>query len=278
MGFTKDKFALFFSLPMTEADYANLDASGVKLVMLPMSLANNFPDMLWKLAQRNVKVVIRVEEQDYYNDNAPTRILITLNKLSTLIPIVAVICGVEPENGINFEYGSPEWAGSVWEHKRRFDAVCTTLQNNGYRVVSPGWTSRAISEDDKPQPGSTTWDEILRSSYNAAFGNGGHIYEYGFDGPVDMIRFKTTLREIQRVRHKPIWLDEVGVSGGDALYRMRAYIEIADMLLTHRLGNRVEMLCPFISGGDPGNPPVWPAGFLMKDIRAYQLLGAWMRS
>lgn len=276
MGFSKDKFTLFFSLKMDSLDFANLDASGVKQVMVTLGAAVAFPDMLTELAKRVVKLIIRCEEESYYDDNAPTRTLVSLNRIKQIIPIAAVIVGCEPENPLNFQYGSPDWAGHVWEHRRRFDTMRLILQNGGYKVVSPGWTSRAISEDDKPQPGSTTWDEITRPVYNACDGNAGHIYEYGWDGPIDTVRFKTTLREMQRVRHKPIYLDEIGVSGRGAIERMRAYIEIGQLLLTHPLGQRVEMLCPFISGGNPGDPPVWPIGFLIREPQAYVELGQWI--
>jgi hypothetical protein len=33
---------------------------------------------------------------------------------------------------------------------------------------------------------------------------------------------------------------------------------------------------PFISTGDPGNPPAWNSKYLIKDPAAYQLLGTFM--
>jgi hypothetical protein len=78
--------------------------------------------------------------------------------------------------------------------------------------------------------------------------------------------------------HKGLIIDEVGISGGHTQQeKMHAYIDIAQLLLTHRaLGSRVDALIPFVSNGDPGNPPSWDRRYLLRDPACYAELGAWM--
>jgi hypothetical protein len=38
------------------------------------------------------------------------------------------------------------------------------------------------------------------------------------------------------------------------------------------------MLSPFVSNGDPGNPPSWDPKYLLRNPDAYRKLGAWISS
>jgi hypothetical protein len=86
--------------------------------------------------------------------------------------------------------------------------------------------------------------------------------------------------------HKPICIDELGVGNASMsdVQKMAAYIAVAEILLSrvdgrqHALGQRCELLCPFVSNGDPGDPPQWEPYFLLKDPACYAELGRWMAS
>jgi hypothetical protein len=153
-------------------------------------------------------------------------------------------------------------------------------------LLPDGHKARSISEDDPALPGAVSWREICclpddrgEFGYNNADGFGSHIYCYGWDGPVDELRFKFTLKWHCSLGHKPIWIDEVGIgNGATALEKMRAYIEIAQILVSEPIGRRVMMLCPFVSNGDPGVPPAWDPRYLMRDPACYTELGRWMLS
>jgi hypothetical protein len=230
------------------------------------------------------RVVLRVNEESYYNDEASRRVLNQVFTAMQHCPVEAVIVGNEPDNAQNLSYGSNTWGQPfAYVHRKRFDDVRRALQSVGIQVISPALIMRSISEDEAPAPGQIAWREILclpdsGYGYLDAEGNGGHIYCYGWDGPVDEIRFKFALKHLLTIWHKEVWLDEVGVAGGHSpTEKMRAYIDMAEILLHNRgLGSRVNFLCPFVSSGDPGNPPAWSPGFLIRDPRAYEVLGQWM--
>jgi hypothetical protein len=276
----RDAFTLFWSIQPTEQDWRNLNASKVKRVMLTYDLALHDRAMLAHLASLQKRVVIRLTEENVFNI-APAIIRQRLDDIVRTITVDAVILGCEPENGFDMEYGSPNWGNRgdqpwVWHHAARVSLLHEALDGMPFKRVSPGWTMRSISEDEAPQPGVVTWAECTRMAYNKFDGNAAHIYQYGWTSVVDELRFKFALKEAQARHHKPVWIDEVGISSGSDVERMRAYIAIATMLLQHKLGDRVEMLCPFISTGDPGDPPAWDGRLLIRDAEAYRLLGAFM--
>jgi hypothetical protein len=137
---------------------------------------------------------------------------------------------------------------------------------------------RSISEDDPPQPGEATWSEITRLQYDACDGNACHLYTYNWTGPIDELRVKFALQRFATERHKMLWVDELGVNSGTPIERMRAYIDIAQMLVSEPVGRRVTMLCPFVCNGNPGNPPSWSPGYVLTDPACYAELGAWLSS
>lgn len=284
MAFHKGRFGLFFSLPLDAQDWANLDASRVRLVMLMLEHATT--DTLRALADRGCKVVLRVNEADYYSADAPLQIATRVMMARRDCPVDAVIVGNEPDHPFNMNYGSVGWGQEfAYVHRMRFSAVRRILQNTGARVVSPAPIMRSISEDDPPAPGRVTWREIMCLSedegYQLADFNGCHLYAYGWDGPVDELRLKFALKQQTELWHKPLYVDEVGVSGNHTpIEKMRAYIDIAEILMSIRdgrqlmIGQRVEFLCPFVSNGSPDGS--WDARYLLRDPACYRLLGDWM--
>lgn len=305
MGFDKTKFALLFSLPLDARDWDNLEASGVKLVMLPlgtaMAMLRAQENGLARLASMGVSVVIRVEEDAYYSDESPVRILNQVRAISRFVLVVAVIVGVEPDIAYRLDWGSEDWGQEhAWEHRQRFDAVRVPLRAAGYYVCSPGWglqvllpngtRGRSISEDDPPVPGAIAWREITSQpdlrytpeqgqfGYLSANGAAWHEYQYGWQGFVDELRLRFSLRRAQEWHHREIWICELGISDSSSqVDKMRAYIDQAQMLMRHRLGRRVRMLCFFIANGNPGWPPAWDPRYLITEPAAYRLLGDWMR-
>lgn len=289
MAFYKGRFGLFWSLPPDALDWANLDASRVRLVMLMLEHAR--PDTLLALADRGCKVIIRVNENDYYADDAPLKIAARAIMVRQVCPVDAVICGNEPENAQNLAYGSATFGQDfAFVHRKRFDDVRILLQQTGVRVISPAFTCRMITESDKPQPGEQTWWDICTDTddkrvpgdgqfgYHSADGNGAHCYQHNWLGPVDEIRFAFMLQRLQTTFHKPLWIDEVGINSGTELERMAAYIDMAEMLLDRKYyyGQRVEFFTPFVANGDPGFPPAWSPGYLIRSHAAYEMLGNWM--
>lgn len=292
MAFTKAKFGIFWSLPPATGDWANLTASGVKLVMLPLEFTG--AETLLRLAGMGCRVLVRVQEGSYYDDNAPARIRNQILAVRQLCPLEAVIVGNEPDHTLNWEYSSAGWGQEfAYVHRRRFDAVRRALQGAGVNVIAPATIMRSISEDEAPAPGRVTWREIMclpeqfnqEVGYLAADGCGVHLYSYHWDGPVDLLRWLFALKQQAELWHKPLYIDEVGVADSDSpLDKMRSYINMAEKLLSvrggrqHPLGQRVECLIPFVANGDPGDPPAWDPRFLLRDPVAYQELGIWMRS
>ena len=274
----KDYFTLHFSMPLDAQDWDNLSLSSVKRVMLPLAIARQ--EDLARLKGMNIKVLLRVGEQDYYRNDAPGKVRQQVQSFMGICQVEGVIIGCEPEGVVaNLGYGAPDWGQQLaFEHARRMDAVRQALCGLPQQIalIAPGWTARTITEDSLPAPGTLTWRDICRDAYWKCDGIGAHVYEYGWT-QVDVLRLKFTLQKLEELFHLNLYIDEVGVPGDD-LTQMNAYIDIANLLMKSRLGDRVRMLCPFVSNGDPGNPPAWDPRFLIKDPQAYRVLGAWLRS
>lgn len=285
MAFTKQKFGLFFSLPLDEQDWMNLSLSRVRLVLLMLEFAD--ATTLTRLRSMGCRVILRANEDHIYNDAAPTLIRNQVQVARQYCPVESVIIGNEADHAQNLDYGSAGW-GQAWAytHRRRFDNVRRELQAIGVKVVSPALIMRSISEDEQPAPGRVAWREILTlpdngAGYLDADYNGVHLYSYGWDGPVDELRWKFALKHYAELWHKPLVIDEVGISGGHTpLEKMRGYIDMAEILLQqregrqHPLGQRVEALIPFVSNGVPGG--AWDARYLLRDPACYRLLGDWI--
>lgn len=289
MGFTKGRFALFFSLPLDNQDWQNLTASRVKLTMLMLPFADQAT--LRRMRDMGIRVVLRVPEESYYEDGAPTHIKDQILAAMQSCPVEAVIIGNEPDAAQDLGYGASTFGQAfAYVHRRRFDAVRSVLQGVGIKVISPALIMRSISEDEAPAPGQITWREILclpdeanQYGYLEADGNGAHLYMYHADGPVDTLRALFALKFYATIWHRPLWIDEIGIPDKRTqTEKMAAYISFAEHLLSiregkqHPLGQRVEFLCPFVSNGDPGNPPAWDPRYLLRDPACYALLGNWI--
>ena len=271
--FNRQLFTLFYSQPLDALDISNLGRSKVKRVMVPFTMAD--APLLAHMASIQVSVVLRLNERDYYRDDIGAVVKREVSWRMQHARIEAVICGVEPDNGVNLNYGSPDWdAQKAWKHAAYLGKVIEGLRGTGVKVVSPGWTAQSISEDEIPCPGRATWAEICRHTYDLCDGCGHHEYQYGWRSEVDRLRLKFSLKAAQERWHKPLWVDELGVMTGSQVERMQAYIDVARMLETHPLGQRVEMLAPFVSNGNANG---WDAGYLLRDPAAYDMLGAFLQ-
>jgi hypothetical protein len=270
----KRDFALFFSLPLSPQDWVNLQASHVETVMLPLDYADIAT--LDRLRGMGVRVVLRVNEGDYGDKSAPSRVLTRVQACANHATVLAVIVGVEPDAPYDLQYGSPTWGqAAAYLHRDALERVGMALQGQGFVVVSPGYRQRSISEDEAPVPGVLTWAEIVRITYDACDGNAVHLYQYDYSSIVDILRVKFTLKQWQALWHKDLWLDEVGIGGSKSpVEKMRMYMHMFDMLAGHRLGERIRLFCPFVSNGTPNGQ--WDARFLLDDPQCYQELGTWM--
>jgi hypothetical protein len=57
--------------------------------------------------------------------------------------------------------------------------------------------------------------------------------------------------------------------------QMACALEQADIIMRHPAGERVRLYAPFVSAGTPGGH--WDGRYLLRDPRAYEALGNWMR-
>lgn len=270
-------FTLFFSLPLSDADWRNLQASKVQRVMLPLSLAHARPDILSRLNTMGIRLIARLEET-YYEPNAPARVLIQVTEVMQHVAVDALILGVEPDNAFDMTYASYTWGQNhAYRHRDALWAVFNVLRaaHLDIDLISPGHTMHSISEDEVPAPGREAWAEICRPLYSQLDGAGMHLYGYGSDGHyINTVRALFALKMAQERFHKPIWIDEIAFDSGTQLERMDAVIRFARLMENHLLGERVRMLCPFVSNGDG---KAYPARLIITDPAAYQLVGRYMQ-
>lgn len=274
---TRQDFCLFFSLALSDADWHNLEVSGVGRVMLPLSLAHARPDILARLAAMGKRVVLRLEE-DYYDTQAPKRVTQQVKDVIRLVPVDAVILGVEPENGVDLSYSAPSWRqDKAYIHRAVlwsvYNALLEALEPE-VEFISPGHTMHSISEDEQPAPGREAWAEICRPLYSQLDGAGFHLYGYGSDGHyINTVRALFALKAAQERFHKPVWIDEIAFDSGTQVERMDAVIRFARLMESHALGERVRMVCPFVSNGDGS---AYPSRLIITDPQAYELVGRYM--
>lgn len=280
-------FALFWSLQPSAQDWQNLTVSRVRRLLLPYSLAMHDPALCQELSRREYTYIVRLLGEDY--DVGRQWICAqNLADLRVLAPgMEAVILGNEPDHGYIWRYGSLDWGHEAAQrHAYTMSAMRRALERVPVPAISAAWTMRGHSMGeaggDLPLPGMISWREHTNYAYTACDGNAAHFYAHDWitqgDGRnAGMERFVRWLAWQQTLHHKPLWLDEVGINSGTQVERMRGYIQMADFLTRGRLGERVELFCPFISVGDPGEPdPAWDRRYLITDPRCYELLGEFM--
>lgn len=283
-------FTLFYPWTMSTRDWANWSNSLVRRVMLPWSLYNDkdLKDVMDRFAsykrtdkagvQHPIHFVFRLTPEDLNIDVGTLQGQLTHRK-GLGHPIDAIILGVEPELHFSFEWSAPDpegWGNQplygqpspVSVHVEQTARVFDALSDQGVKLISPGWSNRPFHEFDPYQPGLATWRELTHPVlYNEMDGMGVHIYQDMWEYPVDTLRFCFSLRMWGMLCHKPMWIDEFNVSHGNNVYRMRACIGAADLLVQHlNLGSRVEMFCPFTSNGLPN---AYDAGLVMNEPEAY---------
>ncbi len=266
-------FCLFFSMPLSAQDWINLSVSGVVRVMLPLSLAYGKPDIPRRLGQMGRRLVLRLEET-YYSDDAPLRVSEQVKAVQALCPVEAVILGVEPDNAFDATYASPDW-GQDWAYQHRnATALVANALPAGVKRISAGHTMRSISEDEPPAPGREAWAEICRPVYSQLDGNAMHLYGYSSDGNyVNTLRALFALKMAQERFHKPIYIDEIAFASGTPVERMRAVLSFARLLERHPLGERVRMLCPFVSNGDG---KAYDPRLIIREEAAYTAIGEYI--
>lgn len=244
--------------------------------MLPFGLARTRPDILSDLAGSHKRVLIRVEQE---NTSAPAAIARDLARIARSVPVDAVITGNEPEVGIDMRYSSRDWGqGTAYAGLPRTKALIDAVHGLGLTAVSPAFSCspEVISEDGWAQPGRTAWREICAPVYQEADGCAAHVYSLNWLTVADVIRFKAALRWALEAWHRPLYLDEVGTARGTQLERMGSYIEMAEVIMGHKDGERVRLLCPFVSTGTPNGQ--WDPDYILNDPVAYALLADWMSS
>jgi hypothetical protein len=184
-------------------------------------------------------------------------------------------------------------------------------------LISPAYIMRGFTEDDPPDPGLFTWREITAPLFydpdGPVTGNGVHFYDYGWwerDPPpvasqdltspdafnrwfdkmigarlatfVNVSRFKQAVRFWSGFHHHLTYWDESNTENEDQdeLWHMEACVGKAKLLIHSKspqgyvLGERVALFTPFTSNGVPN---AYPAQFIMRDRRCYDLVRVFMR-
>ncbi len=271
--------ALFFSLPLDEVDWRNLERSGARRVMLDFYISAT-DTTLKELQRRGYGVILRLNDQD-----ASTRDLrelwSELQRKKGICPnIDTVIIGNEPDVGLDFKYNSTGWYGEerAWPHAQRVQKLIDMLAGPGWKLVTPGWECHVKSEDDPPHPGVVSWRDYCAEAYQdyRVAGHGAHLYAYAFKSIVDEIRVKWQLRELKERFHRgPIYLDEVGFASGDSEARMRQFVAFLGLLAgSPGMMDRVALIVPFVSNGTGQHyEPQW----VLRSPASYDLLGAFLR-
>lgn len=284
MAFSRDKFGVGWTMPPDAQDWDNLRRSRVKLVQITFNIATEA--LVSTLANRGITTItVRLNESDYYTSEQRR---VSTDRIARLmrLGLTHVIIGVEPENAVDMRYGSRTWGQEqAYLHGNATREMYLSLFALGVKTISAGWTVRGWFRnwDEGVQPGVYPWLEETRLAYNDCDYNGAHLYMS--DGTTYDIeeRARVYLWEEQARRHKPLWIDELGVtpSVGDNVAKMGIYLRFASYLLrTDRrqplggAGERVEALIPFVSNG---NGIGWDPRFILRDPAAYDLLGAWIR-
>jgi hypothetical protein len=308
--FTRQRIAGLWTLEPSPLDQQNALDSHCALWMVTYTLATTKPWVLkWLVQVAQMKVVVRLEEHQvgmvptYDTPQKRDHVMVALVEAFAsqglgMDKCEAFICGVEPENQQKL---GEEWKPLkfTWGEDWRLDLAFThawqiaqfigvwkahpTLRDVPF--ITPGWTIRVglQSEDAPPEPGLNSWAEATRWAYNQADGNGDHCYMFNMDSQVDKDRVKWgSLKFQQMLRHKNIWMDELGVpegpeiNGKDDVYQMGAYIEIFKVLENPRLfyGERVVLAVPFTANGTGIG---WDPSLLIQDPRAWQMLGRYIQ-
>lgn len=262
-------------MPPSQQDVDNLITSGVERVLLGYALASTKPDVLARLVGLNKRICIRLEE----SQETPASIAHTLSDIRHIIPVDAVLLPTEPDAGCDMRYGAPSWGQQIaYASLPRVVALIDAIQGLGLKAVSPAmtWPPDVISEDGTPQPGRVTWREIVGPTYDRADGVASHCgYVLGWDSnPVNRWRFKMGLKRALEEWHQELWIDECTFPTDNDVLQMQSALDMADIIMSQRGGERVRMICPFTSGGSPGG--AWDARFLLKDPAAYLLLRNWL--
>src|SRR5688572_20969438 len=107
MPFTRDRFALFWSLPPDALDWSNLRLARVRRMQLVAAFAD--AGTLTRLRNEGVTgVTVRLGEGDYTTPQLRQQ---WCDRIAPLVPlgVDTVLVGVEPEHPFNMRYGSPTW-------------------------------------------------------------------------------------------------------------------------------------------------------------------------
>jgi hypothetical protein len=299
--FERWMFAFHWSTLPAPVDWDNIRTGEFQCAMLDWSIAS--VSLCRDLKNAGiVAIAVRLWPEDYSTETARN---LTINRLVKLQDegVCFLVIGREPENAYGLTYND-DWHGgeafvvrdAILEMNRR--ALVLHSQQRPLWTVSPGLTYRGHytnwdARDNRGaglQPGEYTWLEILRPALDECSYNGFH--SGGSDGTEYDIteRMKDTIHEAQERYHRNLFIDEIVISRGTPVQRMTTYLRVATKLLERRAtnvagseiplggaGERVRWLCPFISLGEPGEPPAWPRSQLLRDPDCYPLVRAFMR-
>lgn len=300
MWFDKSMVRLAWTLPpgnsennTTRAqDIDNLKVSGVKGVQMPIGIIDN--GVLSLLDELDVSDnMIRIPASMYDSPAAVDKSTPRIKSLAQTGLFKWLGFGIEPDEGKSALFGSPDWGEKVAEKIR--DGIYNGLaswQHLGLKILSPALTYRGHYRDWNSTaepggglaPGWFRWHEILRDAANACWANQHHIYSA--DGSMYDVdeRLRTSLWLAQSVSNQPIYIAEINADRGTDVEQMAFIIRFMNYLLPAnsdprrpfgRAGERVVGVTPFCANG---NAVGWPEIHRITDIRAYEQLGAWMRS
>lgn len=278
MAFTKQDFALMYSMPLSAADWANLRTSKVKRVVMPLGIASRHISMCEELGDMGVSLTLRCE------DAYPT-----VHQVAQGVQAVKAVCkvdalilpGNEPEFNIDMHWGKPWQENDARQHATAVTGYRQWLGNAlpGLPLIAPALSAQIKTEGDVI-PGYYTWREIIAPAYNACEGGiAVHIYGLNWASEVDKLRMKHLLSMHCAIWHRSVHIAEIGIFGEDRypltdVQRVQAYVEIAGWILAYSAwSSRIETFCPFVSNG---NGVSWSPKYLISNPQAYKIIGDWM--
>lgn len=286
-----------YSLPLTLRDKTKLGSGfdGDKLKHVMVMYAHGMGDLPWLLGNGH-RYAIRVDEGDYATSAKRAEVRNTFRRLTPnqRAGLEFVTIGVEPEGHLDFSWGSKTgWGNEVLgddrltdmeRHRRAFNELRTSLQNDGIKVCSPGYRCRDIDgrkgapPTDGPQPGYFRWSAHMLSEYGAAEYNGSHFY--GYDGTAYDVEHRAARyfnKEIS-IRQREIILDEINV-GNRHFTKEECMAGTLNIAEEARHTGRVVRAYIFVFNGTPYNDKgeeQWPPNQLVDSDPCYGMLAKWL--
>lgn len=298
-------------LEPSEADWDNVVASRVKLMVIGFDVCRTAPSILDALRHLDIEVIVRLRDDEFWGmpvDDA-------LGVLTTLIGrghVVGVIPCTEADNGFRPDWHSPNWGnrpsddfphGKSWDYRLRMHSFIDAYNGEfplvpegepphqrwvrrGPTLYAPPWTAYCTNGAASPWPGQVDWQRITHDAHGRCDKGTAHVYTDNYLSPGDLERLETGAQVAASLSARwPVLIDEIGVVAGKAAARegerVSAYIDFCRRihepvhLRPGALGTIVEGVVPFCFNGDPSGTH-WPASYRLTQPESYRRIGRFL--